>query len=229
MKHTFNALCAILLILAGLTSCGSLTPRVTKEIEMADPCTVLVFRSRAIARGKLPTNDLGKACVSLPASYASSPDRRYPVVYALNGFGDGALAMLRAIRGVTAEHPQDTPEFILVAIDGGTSFYANSPASGYWEDMITQEAISLIDSRYRTIAGPEGRILAGFSPSGAGTARTGTRMAPPTPRTSPFPRRTPASRNLTAPQRTTRSPLPGRRDSAASTRNSPTTRAGTPG
>jgi Predicted esterase len=168
MKHTIHTLCAVACILFTLSSCASLSPRVSKEIEMAGPCTVLVFESRAIARGALPTSDLAKVCVSLPASYASSPDRRYPVVYTLPGFGDGALAMLRAIRKVPGENPQDEPEFILVSIDGGTSFYANSPATGNWEDLVTSETVSLIDSRYRTVPLPEGRLLAGFSMGGFG-------------------------------------------------------------
>src|SRR5262245_27075269 len=98
--------------------------------------------------------------VYLPASYATSPAKRYPVVYLLHGYGGtertwvtlGPLkpAMDSLVRNGTVR------EMIVVmpngrnAFDG--SFYTNSAATGNWDDFIAKELVAYIDSKYRTIA-----------------------------------------------------------------------------
>jgi S-formylglutathione hydrolase len=123
--------------------------------------------------------------VYLPPSYASSRDRRYPVVYLLHGYGSDE-------RGWTGYAPvkpaMDTlvrngivREMIIVmpnarnAVDG--SFYTNSVATGNWDDFIAKELVAYVDRKYRTIARPESRGLSGHSMGGYGTFAVGMRHA----------------------------------------------------
>ena len=86
--------------------------------------------------------------VYLPQSYASSPNRRYPVVYLLHGYGGDE-------RGWTGYAPlkpaMDTlvragivREMIIVMPNGnnalGGSFYTNSTTTGNWDDFIAQRS-----------------------------------------------------------------------------------------
>ncbi len=118
--------------------------------------------------------------VYLPPSYASQPNRRYPVVYTLHGYGLHAqqwvgFANVGGLeRGIAAG---TTKEMILVAPDAFTlhngSFYSNSQATGDWERFIAVELVDYVDSHYRTIANRESRGLAGHSMGGYGTWRIG--------------------------------------------------------
>jgi len=123
--------------------------------------------------------------VYLPPSYASSPNKRYPVIYLLHGYGGDE-------RGWTGYAPvkpaMDTlvragivREMIIVmpngknALDG--SFYTNSAATGNWDDFIAKELVDFIDKKYRTTPKPESRGLAGHSMGGYGTFTIGMRHA----------------------------------------------------
>src|ERR1700683_3048049 len=53
------------------------------------------------------------------------------------------------------------------------SMYSNSVATGNWEQFLTGDLVSYIDSRYRTIADRMSRGLAGHSMGGYGTVRLG--------------------------------------------------------
>src|SRR5512143_1033792 len=119
------------------------------------------FRSEALGRDV-------SYFVDLPPSYESSGNRKYPVVYALHGLFEGAgfwqrrglapiLAGLRASGAV--------PEFLVVAVDGGNSFFVNAPG-GRYEDMVTKDLVSHVESTYRVAPGREGRGLLGVSMGG---------------------------------------------------------------
>ena len=106
--------------------------------------------------------------VDLPPLYDGSPDRKYPVVYALHGLFEGSgfwerrglapiLARLRASGAV--------PDFLVVAVDGGNSFFVNSPL-GRWEDMLTKDLLAHVESAYRVLPGRKGRALLGVSMGG---------------------------------------------------------------
>jgi S-formylglutathione hydrolase FrmB len=106
--------------------------------------------------------------VDLPPSYGTSPDRRYPVVYALHGLFEGPgfwerrglapiLAGLRETKAV--------PEFLVVAVDGGNSFFVNTPG-GRYEDLVTKDLIAHVESTYRVVPGRKGRALLGVSMGG---------------------------------------------------------------
>lgn len=124
------------------------------------------FRSASLGR------DVSVA-VELPPSYASSPTRRYPVVVALHGLFEGPGFLER--RGLSAAIEQlwasgRVPEFILVAVDGGNSFYVNAPA-GRYEDLVTKDAPAWIEANYRVIPGRAGRGLWGVSMGGYAALR----------------------------------------------------------
>lgn len=123
--------------------------------------------------------------VYLPPGYATSPDRRYPVVYVLHGFTDTDLAwfgwrehfvnvpaaMERALEDGTAS------EMILVMPNAYTAYagsmYSSSVAIGDWESFIADELVAYVDANYRTIAHRDSRGLTGHSMGGYGTIRIG--------------------------------------------------------
>ncbi|HXK09856.1 MAG TPA: alpha/beta fold hydrolase [Vicinamibacteria bacterium] len=119
------------------------------------------FRSEALGR------DVSYV-VDVPPSYDTSGSRRYPVVYALHGLFEGQgfwerrglseiLARLRAAGSV--------PDFLVVAPDGGNSFFVNSP-SGRYEDMVTKDLVAHVEAAFRVVPGRKGRALLGVSMGG---------------------------------------------------------------
>jgi len=119
------------------------------------------FRSEALAR------DVSYV-VDLPPTYEGSGSRRYPVVYALHGlfegsgFGDrrGLAPILAGLRASGA-----VPEFLVVAVDGGNSFFVNAPG-GRYEDMVTKDLVAHVEATYRVVPGRKGRALLGVSMGG---------------------------------------------------------------
>jgi len=118
--------------------------------------------------------------VYLPPSYQREPNRRYPVVYTLHGYGLHAEqwvgfanfgALEKDLAAGTAK------EMILVAPDAFSlhngSFYSNSQATGDWETFLGVELVGYIDSHYRTLANRDSRGLVGHSMGGYGTFRIG--------------------------------------------------------
>ncbi len=170
MKKLLSSALAIAALIVA-SSCGPAGPRVIEKEKRTDTLWKFTIESRAIAAGKLEKKAETEIFVSLPASYETSGNRRYPVVYALHGFGDGAMSMVLTLRAKATEAP-GVPEVILVSVEGGNSlggsFYANSIATGNWEDLVTEETVALVDARFRTIATLEGRALAGYSMGGFG-------------------------------------------------------------
>lgn len=152
----------------------------------AEPGTVAL---RTVGVEALESNLLGdpaeiRVAVYLPPGYAAAADRRYPAIWLLHGwlgsidqFGvsDGkpgfqgmqlASTMDEAIaRGTIRETIVVVPE-ARNAYFG--SFYANSSVTGNWEDAIVRELLPWIDARYRTVASPAARGIAGFSMGGYG-------------------------------------------------------------
>src|SRR5512142_2053345 len=84
----------------------------------------------------------GTLCALLPASYARSPDRSYPAIYFLHGFGESP-EQIRAWTAAADEAMAGGQELVIVALQGGNalggSFYVDSPVSGQFETWVTQE------------------------------------------------------------------------------------------
>jgi S-formylglutathione hydrolase len=118
--------------------------------------------------------------VYLPPSYQREPNRRYPVVYTLHGYGLHAEQWVGFANFASLEKDVATgtaKEMILVSPDAFSvhngSFYSNSPTTGDWETFLAVELVGYIDSHYRTLANRASRGLAGHSMGGYGTFRLG--------------------------------------------------------
>jgi len=124
--------------------------------------------------------------VYLPPSYASAPDRRYPVVYMLHGFTDTDAKWfgragkhwinLPDVLDRTMRRP-DVKEVIVVMPNAFNTFegsmYSSSVTIGDWERFVAEELVAEIDRRYRTLPHAGSRGLAGHSMGGYGTLRIG--------------------------------------------------------
>jgi putative tributyrin esterase len=110
--------------------------------------------------------------VQLPPSYGSGGGT-YPVLYALHGlFESHTFWERRGLAAIVdrlwAEHA--LPEFLVVAVDGGRSFFVNGP-EGKFEDLVTRDSIAQVEATYRVRRGREGRALIGVSMGGYGALR----------------------------------------------------------
>lgn len=133
----------------------------------------------------LATNLLGDQAtrpfkVYLPASYDQSK-KRYPVIYALHGYTQNENALVSPSQFVpSAMQPtldsmigqRRIGEFIVVFVNATNrlngSFYLSSPVIGDYETYIARDLVTLIDSKYRTLAARESRGIVGFSMGGWG-------------------------------------------------------------
>jgi enterochelin esterase-like enzyme len=131
--------------------------------------------------GETPDRDV---IVMLPPSYAQSPKRRYPVVYALHGYSIGAEQWSKEIhvpQTVEGAFAKGAKEMILVFPDSKTvhngSMYSSSVTTGDFETFIARDLVAYMDAHYRTIANRASRGLAGHSMGGYGTSRIGMKHA----------------------------------------------------
>src|SRR4029079_13629931 len=102
--------------------------------------------------------------VHLPPSYGEGA-KTYPVVYALHGlFESSQFWSRRGLAPILDDlWPCDAlPESVVLAVDGGNSFFLNSPQGNY-EDLITKEAIAFAESSFRVQRERKGRALFGVS------------------------------------------------------------------
>ncbi len=102
-----------------------------------------------------------RAAVILPESYAENPERRYPVIYSIPGFGGNHFPKSSSPR----ESGVEGVEFIRVMLDPqcqwGHHVFANSATNGPRGDALIEELIPHIDAKYRTVAAQRsGRITA---------------------------------------------------------------------
>ncbi len=136
-----------------------------------------------------------RARVWLPPSYASQPQRRYPVAYYLHGaFGNEDNWLEQGRLGATLDSlvAAGMPELIVVMPDGDDGFYTTwnflgdwpgcrrnrppnaEPADAYcvpwphYDDYIARDLVQYVDGHYRTIADRRHRGIAGLSMGGYG-------------------------------------------------------------
>jgi S-formylglutathione hydrolase FrmB len=118
-------------------------------------------------------------CVYLPASYdagaAKHPAQSFPVLYFLHGLGDNERTLFNSggwtlLDDLRQQHKMG--EFLIVAPEGGRSFYINSAdGSTRYSDFFLQEFIPLIESKYRISKGRSNRAISGISMGGYGALR----------------------------------------------------------
>jgi enterochelin esterase-like enzyme len=147
------------------------------------------IRARSLAGNLYGDSPNRIVVVYLPPSYSSNTARRYPVIYLLHGFDVGPRQWERMTTQTFGIQPAMDSliasgvvrEMIVVMPDAqtrlGGSFYTNSTAAGNWDDFIAKELVTFIDGKYRTVARPESRGLAGHSMGGYGALTIGMRHA----------------------------------------------------
>ena len=113
---------------------------------------------------------IDRATVILPPSYDAQPQRRYPVVYIIPGFGGSHRGrQWRALTGRREAEPGEV-EFIRVMLSGqcrwGHHVYANSATNGPRGDALVEELVPHVDENFRTFPAPTARFLTGHSSGG---------------------------------------------------------------
>jgi S-formylglutathione hydrolase FrmB len=114
--------------------------------------------------------------IYLPASYSSSPAKKYPVLYFLHGLFEDETRW--STRGGTDQIMDrmiaegKIGEFIVAIPFGGTSFYTNMrDGSEKWEDAIVTEFVPMVESTYRVNATRTTRGISGTSMGGYGALK----------------------------------------------------------
>jgi enterochelin esterase-like enzyme len=141
--------------------------------------------SPALASNVVGDSHVRRVLIYLPPSYHRDPARRYPVLYLLHGatslpeeWIDGTY------QGLDLRVALDSlitaaaiPELIAVMPDANNAleagFYANSPATGNWEDFVVQDLVHHVNSRYRADDRASRRALMGHSMGGFGALAIG--------------------------------------------------------
>ncbi len=132
-----------------------------------------------LAGSVIPNAGMQPALVLLPPSYDAGMER-YPVIYYLPGFTtdvgeyiDGSFDGFDFARTLQRSFAAGLVRpCIVVIVNGqnvlGGSFYVDSPITGRWETYVVRDVVAQVESRYRTLARPEARGVAGESMGGFG-------------------------------------------------------------
>jgi S-formylglutathione hydrolase FrmB len=156
------------------------------------PCSMALAQSQivdvTIHSTGLEHNLLGDSAdqpvsIYLPDAYAQEPERRFPVLYFLHGYGGepNTHANAERLRGAMDKGiAAGTVKPMIVVLPNGSnkyhgSFYANSSTTGNWDDFIVKDVVGYVDNHYRTLAFAERRGLAGHSMGGFGALTLGFR------------------------------------------------------
>jgi hypothetical protein len=117
--------------------------------------------------------------VYVPPGYDDEPERRYPSIYVLQGL-TGQLDMWRNRVAFRRNFPELlgelAPACVVVFVDAWTSLggsqFIDSPGTGRYGSYLCDEVVGFVDERYRTLASPEHRGVAGKSSGGYGAMVT---------------------------------------------------------
>ena len=185
MRSRVRAYFAVLgvLLLAAPTAIGAqVATNIPEPVRGAKPVTLkwVKVHSPAIA-GNLEGDSADRdVLVVLPPSYATSPGRHYPVVYALHGYSIGAAQWIKEIhvpQTVEGAFAKGAREMIVVFPDSKTvhngSMYSSSVTTGDFETFISGDLVLFIDAHFRTLPKRESRGLVGHSMGGYGATRIG--------------------------------------------------------
>lgn len=122
--------------------------------------------------------------VHLPPHYDDAGDRRYPVVYVIQGY-TGQVEMWFNRTPFRRSFPElvdavfaagAAPPAIVVYVDAWTAYggsqFLDSPAVGRYHSYLCDEVVPWVDSHYRTLADREHRAITGKSSGGYGAMVT---------------------------------------------------------
>jgi len=109
-----------------------------------------------------------RGTVILPSSYYEKPDRRYPTIFIIPGFGgDHRIDPVR--EPVPEQNPQGV-EFIRVMLDPSSPFghhvFADSANNGPAGTAFVEEFLPAFDKTFRSVPEPTARFLNGHSSGG---------------------------------------------------------------
>lgn len=153
----------------------TLTHRVQpRQFNENDSVKGVAFKSRLLSDFHKKTVSI-EAAVILPTSYRTQPEKRYPIVYVIPGWGGthydvlrGKFVRTRYGMGLTTE------EKIYVYLNPetqtpyGLHAFVDSDLNGPWGKALVEELIPWIDQQYRTEAKPATRFVMGQSSGGYG-------------------------------------------------------------
>jgi enterochelin esterase-like enzyme len=109
-----------------------------------------------------------RAGVVLPASFAEKPQRRYPVIYEVPGFGGNHFGAFRAEERKATEVAG--VEMLYVVLDPscrlGHHVFADSDNNGPYGRALIEELIPAIEKEYRGLGSAAGRFVTGHSSGG---------------------------------------------------------------
>jgi enterochelin esterase-like enzyme len=114
--------------------------------------------------------------IYVPSEYENASSKRYPVMYWLHGIGGAQTGILRLVdRFDGAIEAGQTLSMLVVFVNGVRDSFCCDAVNGKApvESVIIKDLILHIDTRYRTVARREGRIVEGFSMGGFGVAHLG--------------------------------------------------------
>ncbi|MGE3809384.1 MAG: alpha/beta hydrolase-fold protein, partial [Gemmataceae bacterium] len=110
-----------------------------------------------------------RAAVILPKSYGKDPQKRYPVVYEIPGFG-GTHTMAHALAARRDPTNVDGEEVLWVVLDPSTRWghhvFADSPNNGPCGRALIEELIPALEKKHRGLGLPAGRFVTGHSSGG---------------------------------------------------------------
>ena len=122
--------------------------------------------------------------VYLPPGYDADADRRYPVVYVIQGYA-GHVAMWRNRSPFRQPFPEtadavfargEVPPALVVFVDAWTSYggsqFVDSPGTGRYHSYLCDEVVPWVDRRYRTLNEAGHRAIMGKSSGGFGAMIT---------------------------------------------------------
>jgi S-formylglutathione hydrolase len=141
--------------------------------------------SPGLASNVVGDSPVRRTLIYLPPSYRRDPARRYPVLYLLHGATSLPEEWVDSTyQGLDLRIALDSlvtasaiPELIVVMPDANNAleagFYANSPATGNWEDFVVRDLVRHVDRKYRTVERASQRALVGHSMGGFGAFAIG--------------------------------------------------------
>ncbi|MDQ4121136.1 MAG: esterase family protein [Acidobacteriota bacterium] len=181
MTRQFNFIFCFLCIVIGSVTVNSQAYAFNVSQVLAQTTSGKLIEAKVHSRA-LENNLLGdtpdqQVAVYLPPSYETSPAKRFPVIYFLHGYAPENQVMERGKQFQSLMNKLIATgavrEMIVVVPNGRNayngSFYANSSVGGNWEDFISRDLVSYVDSNYRTIPRAESRGITGHSMGGYGS------------------------------------------------------------
>ncbi|RZA09280.1 MAG: hypothetical protein EOO68_00975 [Moraxellaceae bacterium] len=162
--------------------CGLIGSTAAVAMEATSTASPYVFSNTQVHPIKASSSDLKhQLIITLPDSYHTQKEKAYPVVYYLDAYWD--FPLLYATYG-NLRYDRAIPEVILVGLSVPTGTQINNYRSQYFSIQhetqkkpitgqaellykhVVQDIIPFVDSHYRTLTTPSGRVLAGQSMGG---------------------------------------------------------------